>query len=46
MLKDIHIGKSDLWGEVGLAKVEAKEFFDAILNDNMDDWAKEHDCYF
>lgn len=46
MLRDIHIGKSDLWKEVGLTKVEAKEFFDAMLNDTMDVWAKEHDCYW
>lgn len=38
------IGKSDLWNTLGLTKEEALEYFNAVLNDDVSEWATKHGC--
>lgn len=38
------IGESDLWNTLGLTKEEALEYFNAVLNDDVSEWATKHDC--
>lgn len=38
------IGESDLWNALGLTKEEALEYFNAVLNDDVSEWATKHGC--
>ena len=38
------IGESDLWNTLGLTKEEALEYFNAVLNDDVSEWATKHGC--
>ena len=39
------IGVSDIWNTLGLTKEETLEYFNAVLNENIDNWAKDHGCF-
>lgn len=38
------IEESDLWNTLGLTKEEALEYFNAVLNDDVSEWATKHGC--
>ena len=41
---DCQIGTSNLWNTLGLTKEEALEYFNAVLNENVSEWATKHGC--